>query len=644
MAVQASTCSSSCINNRICAEPCVLLSHRGEVISTTIFDGRVQTLTVDEAAFLSRIRQFAPASDHVRAEMSRYLAMSIARLRIPRRFRASLLSRMVSASDNQLGWPSIWAQRALSNVTQQIATLAEKGMLVSERQVLTDLGRSEVPRTSDSRTFISRICIPTAERPRLLRRCIESCLQHLKLHQREHVRVLVIEDSHDRSLANHNRAVCSEVDATYKYRVIYCGPRFRKELVDKLIRKTNISSDIVRFALEPDTALPTDGATRNVIALITQGVRILQVDDDTIFRYSKVGGPGTARISSESDPYETFFYSTHSKNVSEHPPDSSIDIIPEYDGVLGAQIGDIVKTREFGLGILSQEALLNLRSGCPRVDVVTAGCLGHSGMYSGAGLLIEGGDKVYKRLSCDEEGYETACERPEVFRAVLQLSIVRTPRFQAMSHAANHAQLLPPYFPLGRNTDGLWGLTYKVTDSNVWLAHLPYAIEHCPERNRPYFVHRTNAYGRVRITDVIALCTAATSMPCPVTRREGLRCLGVQLIAIGRLPLRCFESHLREIALKDLSMRIKILEAKLDEIQTSDKRRIDFQTMIKRMKSALIDDRSLVPLDLPQGLSLTSSLEITKRYVELYGELLISWEELAVAASTIYHLDSIWDI
>src|ERR1044071_4912670 len=115
--------------------------------------------------------------------------------------------------------------------------------------------------------------------------------------------------------------------------------------------------------------------------------------------------------------------------------------------------------------------------------------------------------------------------------------------FQAMSYAIDNTQLLPPYFPLGRNSDGAFAQLYLLSDSQAWISHLPWAISHVPDHRREYLLETVHAFSRIRMADLLILCMRSAFIPTPITRQVGLVCIGEQLKAIASLPPKSFCSY-----------------------------------------------------------------------------------------------------
>src|ERR1700735_4509143 len=147
---------------------------------------------------------------------------------------------------------------------------------------------------------------------------------------------------------------------------------------------------------------------------------------------------------------------------------------------------------------------------------------------------------------CDsDQTFAAAIRFGEIFRVATEKTITRSGYFQAMSHAFDNTCLQPPCFPLGRNLDGAFAQVYLLSDSRAWIGHVPLAVHHDSGAPANYDTNHVEAFSQVRLADLLMLCIGGISLPTPISRRNGLRCLGEQLIAIGELPLRAFVSYAR---------------------------------------------------------------------------------------------------
>ncbi|MGA2478946.1 MAG: hypothetical protein ABSG63_09390 [Spirochaetia bacterium] len=117
------------------------------------------------------------------------------------------------------------------------------------------------------------------------------------------------------------------------------------------------------------------------------------------------------------------------------------------------------------------------------VAATSIGVLGDSGLSSSRYLLMLP-DASRERLMASELLYRAAAENRLMRRSAAQTTISGGAYSQAMSVALDNSLNLPPFFPLGRNCDGVFGQTLRSCFPDHYIAHLPWAIRHLPPGHR----------------------------------------------------------------------------------------------------------------------------------------------------------------
>jgi hypothetical protein len=268
------------------------------------------------------------------------------------------------------------------------------------------------------------------------------------------------------------------------------------------------------------------------------------------------------------------------------------------------------------------------------VGMTSTGCIGDSGLYASGSFLISSTDETIARICETPDGYENAIRSGKLLRVPVNKVISRGEYFQGMSYAVDNTQLQPPYFPMGRNSDGASALLYLLSDSQSWIAHLPWAIYHQTDADRKsYLVEHTEQFSRVRLSDLVIFALKSSAPPKPNSRGQALRAMGEQLVALGNLPASAFRAYVRgEFARVQTSM-LKFLDEKLAANPGRHPRwERDLRTIAANVKRSITDELSIVPLDLEAEVGAGAALEFAQRSIGSYGQLLLGWEELVLAS------------
>ena len=203
----------------------------------------------------------------------------------------------------------------------------------------------------------------------------------------------------------------------------------------------------------------------------------------------------------------------------------------------------------------------------------------------------------------------------------------------------DNRELLPPFFPLLRNEDGLFGEALVGYDEDAFGAHVPRALLHSPPvRGRFEGDAIWRAPADVSLADVMRICLRSaprrSSGEDPAAR---LRWLGEHLADLGGGSLETFGSTTRDGLLRQRCAYVDLLEAALDEHGGHPEY---WAADVKRCIAAIGDMVSRPDWDLPRDVlpeeTRQRRREVTRRSVERYGRLLQAWPVLIEAAQALH--------
>jgi len=610
---------------------------KGFVCTRTV-DGQTRHVSAKEARLLNSLATFVPLSDHAAILFSKaceaFLKLVVGDCRFGHRMtdliRLAVQSKMPYVVT---GLRNVFQSRLLV----ELEHVEQKGLLISETDFIASL-HNGVPVESKGGGRITRICIPTCRRPDRLLKCLSSFARSLNLWERRDTIIVVMDDSRDLRIEDVNREAIRRAAARQPIPIRHFDMAWRARFVDLLSRKASVPTGLLRFALAPQSLIATHGAARNVLTLLTSGQRVLETDDDTRCLLSKPGKESAdIAVSGGGDPCETHFYGSHRQNIQEHPTARDVDVLAIHEAYLGRSIrSTICNSGTVRWENVTPEVLLNIQLGSGRIGITQTGSLGDCGLYSSAGFLMSSSAATLQRASSSDDSLETLIGSREVFRAARCGTLSRNQYFQAMSHGMDNTRLMPPYFPIGRNEDRAFGALCVLSDSGCWVCHLPWAIRHCTESGRRYEVDYKGMFSRVRVMDIVQLCTESLWLPHQVERGRGLRIIGEQLIGIGDLTQKAFSSYLQTQLIRNRIMTENMLEAKLASNRDKPERwKVKIREIIAELHRVIETDARIIPTDLKSELSGVEALRYTQRALGWYGRLLVAWENLAFEAQEL---------
>ncbi len=421
----------------------------------------------------------------------------------------------------------------------------------------------------------------TADRPELAAGCLSSYLSLPSLP----ASVIVMDDSRDEANVARTAKVTRNISARY------AGRGERRRYAAELAR-VGILEDVAAFCLlGPDGDWFTAGASRNAALLDTVGEKIFMADDDTRGRTVVQPEHNTnVRLGGHEDPTDIRFFETRSaaKLAAEW---KQVDLFGQVESFLGA-----------GQGI---------------IRLASCGVIGDSGFYSPAHLLWMASPETTARLRESDAVFSIALHSREVIRLVPEPTITRGTVCMATTLGLDNRQLLPPFLPVGRNEDGLFGNLMLRCFPEACTVHLPFGVSHEAPENRPY--HRLpHEPQTIRLSELIILLLSACTA-------DDFRALGAHLVEVSSSPER-FVQYARQIVAGARSALLRKIEERWAAFQPmSPLWRTQTDTLRTRLQE-LIDSP-----DCWQPLELQDARE-TARIVALTGKLIAWWPDIVEAA------------
>jgi len=475
-------------------------------------------------------------------------------------------------------------------------------------------------RTIDTRT-IDTVGIVTRDRLPSLVACLESYLGNCRRHARS-PEFVVTDDSPGEEAAGRTKAALRILAERFSTRLRYAGPKEKLRFAAALAAESAVSSEIIHFALFGDPRCDrTTGANRNSLFLDTAGSLLLAVDDDTSCRIAEAPERAAAlAFDSGYDPSEFWFFPDRAL-AAQSVSFVDVDILGCHEALLGSDVA--------GLGAPEEST--------GTVAMTLNGLLGDSGMASPRYYLALTGVSR-DRLVASPQAYRSALESREILRFAPQPTISSGPFCMTTFLGLDNRVLLPPFFPVQRNSDGIFGLMLRKCLDGSRTAFLPWILLHAPEPPRMFTPEDLWADAEaVRMPDVVMAGIlshdASSGHFSAATRLSGL---GKHLQWLGSLSSTDFEARLRTVQQFRNFAFITLLQSQLRTHAASpDFWADDVRRMIDLMSRAPAAEDYLVPRDLRQGRDVGTARELGRELIGKFGELLEAWPALVAAATRV---------
>lgn len=526
-------------------------------------------------------------------------------------------------------------QRA--SVRNQLAELVDAGLLDSHRKLLDRLSRPAA--TEDGSTEIASIVFPTFNRIDALSRALSSYIENSKRHERTNDFV-VMDGSLSAETRSAYRRMLGSLKTRYNVKISYAGLEEKIRYAKKLIDVGKLPAEVVNFALFDVEKCGQDyGVSRNAIGLHTIGDAFLSVDDDTVCRVAAAPGADDGlTFVPRRDPAEIRSFPDRETALgSVHFTET--DLLAIHEQLLGRNLRDYIsvtgKTAEVDFNETDLRFLRGVESGTGRVLVTYNGWVGDCAWGSPVDYLFLTGDS-FEQLTRSESEYLSGTASREILRCVNRVTISDgTPFMMTIFSGYDNRDLLPPFLPVKRGEDVVFGITLAKCFEDGYFAHLPWALVHSPVENRSFWrgeILRSSS--GIDFYRLISACiTSLDFVDSETNGKERLRKLGKHLEQVGNLPPRDFEQFVRLQVWREASLFISKLENLLrvrhgaPEFWANDIRQY-----IANLRQALTREDGWIPLDLLYGRGHDEARRLTQRLVRKFGGLLYWWPEMVEVA------------
>ncbi|HEY4121440.1 MAG TPA: HAD-IIIC family phosphatase [Byssovorax sp.] len=473
-------------------------------------------------------------------------------------------------------------------------------------------------------TRIAAFVVPTCDRPEALERALSSYLDNFARHGRE-IEVAVLDDSKSPAARARNRELVRSAARARGVAIAYGDVDEEAAFAQALVAR-GVPPRIVGFALAPGGATP--GSNRNSTLLQTVGDAVFSADDDTICQIAAppVGAPGLA-ISSQVDPADYWFFPDRASALAAFTFQDR-DVLADHEALLGRGVRGVLS--EFA-GRCSGDAAL---ASDGRVVVTFNGLVGDCGWHTPFGswiaptgyLSMRGASQ--RRLCASEATYGAVVQSREIGRVVDRPHLADLSFSMTTFFGLDNRALLPPFPPIGRGEDFVFGALLAACTPDARAGHVPWALVHAPWETRRFW---PGEIARTASSTDLCRILVALIRSCPLDARVAspaarMSTLGAHLIRVASRPERDFEAFVRS-CLGGANRRLAAwLEERLSAAGGEPAWWArDVRRYLADLSGAAEQADYPVALDLAGGASDDEARARTRSAVRLVGELLEHW-------------------
>lgn len=592
-------------------------------------------LTSTEFALLSSCEKFETLKKH---------ALQYCRLSKRRKLAngKGILKKVIQATLKQTGDLDIEIpvkEQEMEPFVKKLKNFINNGFLVSDADVRNEI--KTICRQTDKRkektSQINIIGIPTCNRSNSLRQSLIGLIDNCEKNSRN-PDYLIIDDSTDTDIATQNRQVLQDLNAQYRVHLFYYDIEKRKKFVRKLSKESGCPEPVVNFALLGDNRIGiTTGAARNTLMLLTTGKPWLHLDDDVFCQFLRQNNPEDGIELTAETPYQTFFPENGSV-INHFSKIKEFDLLGGHETLLGKNPAEMLKRipeNKWNYDGVNAGLLRTFKNQDSHIGITFTGSSGDAGVHNTFHRLFLRGES-FKQLVANSAGYSRNLINRQELRIPGRVTISNHAYCMLMCAALDNSRFLPPFAPVQRNSDGIFGALLKYCSSATLKGFLPVAVLHNPPEKRQLTTEDFFRRMRINRTNDILLSLIDFVTP-PFSGKEpaeNLAKLGQKLTGMAKLPGEDFQEIISISLINKVSRAIQLLEKRLQENpQAPDYWKNDITVSIETMQKAATQSSFYLPADL-KG-SDEERRELFRELVANFGRLLVCWPAMVETAKSI---------
>ena len=525
---------------------------------------------------------------------------------------------------------NIWNHYPVNQLIVYCNQLVKKGCLYSKSELINDLTNLKPEKSNNQK--ISNICWITIGRKNELHRSIQSAVKHNNKYERK-MSIAVVNESSLPDIKEYISSMLKNISSEEGLDFLYIDREYKEKYCRKLLEvcsSEGLPEKVLRFALFDDENIGNDfGVSWNMLLLATRGKRIMCMDDDGIYQYGSIyKDKALLELSSAHDPTDLHYYKDKEDLLNEVKV-SDICIPECHEKILGKSIGECIDQLNNPDALICNhivnDYLSSLRKEPVLVGATIAGVYGDCGFGSPAGFLCID-EKQEDYLFSSENTYLSALKSRQVYKSVPNYTISSNSYFMSGNMALDNYLLLPPFFPVTRGSDSIFGALVRICCRNIWIGHIPYGFYHDPEEKRSFKKESKHEINLAFSHILLLILQSYPGYRLDTETSEKYSAVGSYLKEIASMSNKNFEEYITSLWLPQVSRYILRLEnCLLYNDYKPDFWVQDVEDHIKNIYKYFEKGTVSVPRDINIYLSNDERRTLCKKLIRSFGELLIFW-------------------
>jgi hypothetical protein len=485
------------------------------------------------------------------------------------------------------------------------------------RGLLEPVGPSPVSARPSPDT-LATLGIITADRPTAFGRCLETAVAEQQRYGRR-LRVVVVDGSRSKDNRQANLAVVKRIRRETGFAVGYIG---QEEAA--AFRRAGGDEPWLSPGLTPGEI----GANRNLLMLATAGERFVSIDDDVICTgWALPDARNGIEINAHDDGRRWKFFQSRPEAVV-GSADSPVDVVAAHGGILGRSLADLCSSYPATINTLCSEVVEAVCRKRPVVVRLTfSGLAGDTAGYCPYFDTLFSSGRARQMLLDDSEQLAMALSSREVYRIADRTLVHHGVQCMAYCMGIANDVPLPPFMPLGRNSDGVFGFMTPIVEPDAHFADLPHAIIHDSHRPSAYESAAVPSASVTRLCDVV-LQAAMSARASAISADRAARFAGLArvLSELGELDEAAFTDWFTRAVLAQWSRSLQQLESSEHHAQPHWRRAVErYRTTFRER---VTQPGFFVPIEFRQHGDSGTGITRLQAWLKDYASLVRHWPAL----------------
>ncbi len=513
------------------------------------------------------------------------------------------------------------------------------GLLVSAGDLCAVLSESSSTDDTPGEGDRPAAAIITWERPGALARLLESMRKNFDANGVD--AIYVIDDSRDKNNIRRNEALVEQYADDSGAPAQYVGQPQQQAFMAELVKRIPQHEEALRHLADQTRWRDdwTSGLARNWALLKAAGRRLVVFDDDTLCdvfeRNETLGG-----ISISNKARDAEFFPDNSSWPGFQPAPVR-DPAAAHLECLGRDVAGAVRT--LGIGELGQESLAGagpgsigrLHGGSP-VLITQCGTLGDPGSNNNT-WITRLPPAAMKRMLQSEQQVAHGLRNSSAWLGRWLPHIAPASNMSQITGLDNR-RLLPPYFPIMRGEDELFGYMINYVYPDLAVLDYPWAVPHLPIPERDRSGDAGGFGGSANFPRFFVKWVSINKATCYGHAPEDrLRHLGEAFMDLGQSAPRDIEELYRDERMQDCTDRLARLKRQLAEAHDAPANWQAFlQAGVTELERNLEMQTEELPVKgFPAGVEGDELITLWKGHWHAFGEALVAWPEVMEAARAL---------